>query len=233
MRFNKPISDIAAISFDLDDTLYDNRPVIIAAVNAMTAHLNTIPEWQAKGRSFWSLCRNEALKQNSALAEDVTKWRQVALEWGFTALGFDTATSKQRALQAYQAFADARSNITVSGAVINLLAQLRSQYHIIAITNGNVEIDKFNLRDSFDLVLRAGIDGRAKPHPELYQLACQHFNLAPHQLLHVGDSLDTDVQGAHRAGCPSVWLRNQFAPYQYKGLANVEIDDIQMLKKMM
>ncbi|PCK30079.1 HAD-IA family hydrolase [Pseudoalteromonas piscicida] len=233
MRFNKSIANIKAISFDLDDTLYDNRPIIIAAVEAMNAHLSTIPEWQAKGGSYWLECRNAVLKQNSKLAEDVTRWRQVALEWGFSTLGFNTARSKQEAQRAYQAFADARSNITVSDAVIKLLAQLRQQYHIIAITNGNVEVEKFNLRDSFDLVLRAGIDGRAKPHPELYHLACQHFDITPSQLLHVGDSLDTDVQGAHRAGCASVWLRNDFAQYQYKGLANLEIDDIQMLKNMM
>lgn len=233
MRFNKPISTIRAISFDLDDTLYDNRPIIIAAVQAMTDHLNAIPKWRAKGETFWLQCRDQALKQDRTLAENATRWRQAALHLGFTILGYEHDAATDATQRAYQAFADARSNIVVSDSVIDLLTQLRRKFHIIAITNGNVEIEKFNLRNSFDLVLRAGIDGRAKPHPELYHLACQHFNITPEQLLHVGDSLDTDVQGAHRAGASSVWLRNNFTQYRYQGLANIEIDNIQMLKNMM
>ena len=230
MRFNKAIPAISAISFDLDDTLYDNRPIIKAAVQAMDTHLNKIVAWQQQGPDFWHHCRKQALQQQPRLVEDVTLWRQAALQYGFAQLGYPEAELRQAAQSAYQAFADARSNITVSDTVIKLLAQLRRKYPVIAITNGNVEVEKFNLKDSFDLVLRAGIDGRAKPHPELYQRACNHFKLTPNTLLHVGDSLDTDVQGAHRAGCSSVWLRNQFTSYQYKGLAHLEIDNIHSLE---
>ena len=230
MRFNKAIPAISAISFDLDDTLYDNRTIIKAAVQAMDTHLNQIAAWQQQGPDFWLNCREQALQQQPRLAEDVTLWRQAALQYGFAKLGYSEIQQQQAAQSAYQAFADARSNITVSDTVINLLAQLRNKYPIIAITNGNVEVEKFNLKNSFDLVLRAGIDGRAKPHPELYQQACNHFNLTPNALLHVGDSLDTDVQGAHRAGCNSVWLRNQFTSYHYKGLAHLEIDNIHSLE---
>ena len=34
MRFNRAISAVKVISFDLDDTLYDNRPIIKNAIKA-------------------------------------------------------------------------------------------------------------------------------------------------------------------------------------------------------
>ncbi|WP_440054674.1 HAD-IA family hydrolase [Pseudoalteromonas sp. T1lg65] len=233
MRFNKAISPIKAISFDLDDTLYDNRPVIIAAVAAMNNHLLKHPAWQSQGEAFWSFCRNTVATQQPNLCEDVTKWRQHALLFGFQQLGFDDRQSQQFAKEAYQAFAEARSHIVVTDDVIALLGKLRQRYKLVALTNGNVEVEKFNLAGQFDLVLKAGIDGRAKPHPEMYHRACQQLQLAPEQLLHVGDSLDTDVQGAHRAGCASVWLRNNFTRYSYLGLAHIEIDSILELNALL
>ena len=39
MEFFRRLSGIRAISFDLDDTLYDNRPVIEHAEQWMVAHM--------------------------------------------------------------------------------------------------------------------------------------------------------------------------------------------------
>lgn len=40
-----------------------------------------------------------------------------------------------------------------------------------------------------------------KPNPYMFDLALQRMNLQPHQVLAVGDRLDTDIQGAQSAGC--------------------------------
>ncbi|MGO2010471.1 MAG: HAD-IA family hydrolase [Pseudoalteromonas sp.] len=230
IRFNRAISPFSVLSFDLDDTLYNNHPIIKAAVQAQMDYLNTLPKWQAQGKQYWQQCREQAVKQQPGLVDDVTLWRKATLRVGLGKMGLTANEVEHHATVAYQAFADARSQITVSDEVLSLLTKLAKQYRLIAITNGNVEIDKFNLRGIFELVLQAGINGKAKPHTAMFEQASKQLNVAPQNILHIGDSLDTDVQGAHNAGCQSVWLNNQQANYAYRGLADVEITDIQALQ---
>jgi 4-nitrophenyl phosphatase len=40
-----------------------------------------------------------------------------------------------------------------------------------------------------------------KPSPMLYTLAIERMRLSPHEVLVVGDRLDTDIFGAHKIGC--------------------------------
>ena len=224
MRFNRAISAVKVISFDLDDTLYDNRPIIKNAIKAQQDYLAAIPEWAAQSGDFWRTCRNGYALENPEIINDVTLWRQKALLWGLETLKVEHAAF--HADKAYDAFAKARSDIQVASEVINLLAALRKKYKVIAITNGNVDVSQFNLRDSFDLVLQAGPHGKAKPANDMFNLACQQLGVSQNEILHVGDSLDSDVQGANNAGCYSVWLENTFVPYRYNGLAHLDISDI-------
>ncbi|MBB1507103.1 MAG: HAD superfamily hydrolase (TIGR01549 family) [Pseudoalteromonas rhizosphaerae] len=230
IRFNRAISPFTVLSFDLDDTLYNNHPIITAAVQAQINYLNALPNWQAQGKDYWQQCREQALLDNPELVDNVTQWRKSTLRTALAKLGYQNAELEHHANNAYQAFADARSQIVVDDKVLDLLSQLSKRYRLIAITNGNVEIERFNLNGVFELVLQAGIHGKAKPHTTMFEQAAAALGVPTQHILHVGDSLDTDVQGAHNAGCQSLWLNDQPAKYAYKGLADIEITDIQALK---
>ncbi|AOT09991.1 HAD-IA family hydrolase [Pseudoalteromonas luteoviolacea] len=232
MRFNRAISPIKVLSFDLDDTLYNNHPIILGAIKAMHSYLQAIPEWAAKGDDYWLECRHHIGETHPHLQSDVTQWRKVALTYGLSQLNLTTEEITRHTHGAYQAFADARSQITVADSVLTLLDNLAQKYTLIAITNGNVEVDKFNLAGVFKKVYLAGPDGEAKPSDALFQRACRDLDIVPAQILHIGDSLDTDVQGANHAGCQSVWLNNQDTTYGYKGLADIEISDIHQLQAL-
>jgi putative hydrolase of the HAD superfamily len=232
MRFNKAIGTISVLSFDLDDTLYNNHPIIKAALKAQASYLADIEPWQAQGPDYWSHCRDEVAKFHPHLMDDVTTWRQAALQHGMSKLGFTETQAEQYAHEAYAAFSHARSNITVEQPVLDLLKALRTKYRLIAITNGNVEVEKFNLAGEFDLVLKAGPDGAAKPHRALFDKAANSLNVDNLEILHIGDSLDSDVQGANHAGCHSVWLNNQSCQYAYKGLPHIEINNIYELYQL-
>ncbi|WP_185843658.1 HAD-IA family hydrolase [Pseudoalteromonas luteoviolacea] len=229
MRFNRAITPVKVLSFDLDDTLYNNHPIILNAISAMQDYLQSIPEWANKEGDYWLECRRHVGATQPHLQDDVTTWRKVALKFGMSQLGLTNDEITRHSTNAYQAFADARSNITVADSVLALLQKLAKKYTLIAITNGNVEVDKFNLAGVFERVYLAGPDGRAKPDAALFQRACQDLAVKPAQILHIGDSLDTDVQGANLAGCQSIWLNNQQTTYTYKGLADIEISDIHQL----
>ncbi len=226
MRFNRAIDQAKVLSFDLDDTLYNNHPIIKAALQAQHNYLQTLPAWREQDHGFWLRCRNAVIKQMPALINDVTELRKQALTHAMKLIGEDI----QHAKNAYDAFATARSQIVVSDDVLALLDALRSKYRLIAITNGNVDVNKFNLKGQFEQVLMAGPDGDAKPRRALFDNAASTLQVAHHDIIHIGDSLDTDVQGANNAGCRSVWLNNQGIDYAYKGLPCCEISDIMALR---
>ena len=226
IRFNRALEQAKVLSFDLDDTLYNNHPVIKAALQAQHDYLQTLPQWREQEADFWQYCREQALMQQPTLAHDVTALRKQALTHAMNHLGVDNSHAEH----AYRAFAEARSDIVVADSVLALLDTLRQRFRLIAITNGNVDVTRFNLHGQFDAVFMAGPDGRAKPYSDLYHKAAQAMAVTPQQIIHIGDSLDTDVQGANNAGCKSVWLNNQAISYQYKGLADMEISDIHELE---
>jgi len=58
-----------------------------------------------------------------------------------------------------------------------------------------------------------------KPHPRMYELALEKFNLTPDEAVMVGDQLLTDIWGANRAGVDAIWVKpiakREFAGTRY------------------
>jgi putative hydrolase of the HAD superfamily len=86
------------------------------------------------------------------------------------------------------------------------LGALGARYPLAVISNGNTDAVRAGIRTPFALVLFATDAGVTKPDPRIFQMACERLDCAPHQLAHVGDSLESDVAGAQAAGVLSIWL---------------------------
>ncbi|MCI5763113.1 HAD-IA family hydrolase [Actinobacillus porcinus] len=227
MKFYRTFMPFKAISFDLDDTLYDNRQVIQNAENQFVAKLS---ELLGQGVSIdeWKQWKFKILAQDPVLCEDVTQWRFEAvraflLNRGKSAVEIETIW--QTAIEHFFVW---RHKIAIPAQSFSVLKQLKQHYPLIAITNGNVSPERIGL--DFDLTLKAGVHGRAKPHQALFHQAAAVFHLHPQDILHVGDNLVTDVQGAIQAGCQSVWINlsdlgiGKFA--EARLLPTVEIADL-------
>ncbi|MCI4343004.1 MAG: HAD family hydrolase [Thermoplasmata archaeon] len=55
--------------------------------------------------------------------------------------------------------------------------------------------------------------GRAKPAPEIFRDAARRLGLPPHEILHVGDRWELDVEGAQEAGYGAVLYRGLWSHY--------------------
>lgn len=75
---------IEAISFDLDDTLYDNRPIIAAAEGALLDWLGKeypkSDNWQA---ADWRALKRQLLLQQAELTHDTSAARLMLLQTGW------------------------------------------------------------------------------------------------------------------------------------------------------
>ena len=68
------------------------------------------------------------------------------------------------------------------------------------------KMDATGLSDRIEHTIASGEVGVAKPHPRIFQAACERFGVEPGDAVYVGDRLDTDAIGAARAGLRGVWL---------------------------
>lgn len=200
-----------AISFDLDDTLYDNRPIIMAAEQRLLNYLaEHHPLTQVWGLEDWQALKRQLIEQCPSLAHDTSASRLVTLEQGLMTLGYTKTEAAKGAQLALAYFVCQRSDFVVADEVLGKLERLAERYPLIGITNGNVDAHRIGLGGLFEFVLHPGNGTRMKPYPDMFYQACHRLDISCDQLLHLGDSFKADVQGARRAGCQSVWLNPAF-----------------------
>jgi putative hydrolase of the HAD superfamily len=98
-------------------------------------------------------------------------------------------------------FADAR------GA----LAELESRGVALAVVSNwdshlPALLEALGLARNFRHVLVSAVEGTGKPGPEIFRRACARLGLPPARVLHVGDSLADDYEGARGAGLQALLL---------------------------
>jgi putative hydrolase of the HAD superfamily len=71
------------------------------------------------------------------------------------------------------------------------------------VSNGNSHPERCGLPGRFQFVVLSQDVRAEKPDPEIFQAACAKAGCTPDKLIHVGDSLDTDVRGANAIGAAS------------------------------
>ncbi|WP_394173802.1 HAD-IA family hydrolase [Thalassotalea litorea] len=233
MRFYRRLQPFTALSFDLDDTLYDNHPVITRAEKALRQHLQTLlPKTVELPVNFWWQQRRTILQQHPQLRHDVTALRLATLTLGLTELGFSPALAQQKAQDAFAFFLRHRNNLNVAKPVITLLEQLAQKFPLVAISNGNVSVDDIGIRHCFTQTYFAGGGNLQKPEQDMFHQACDHLGILSSQLLHVGDCTHADIFGAMRAGCQTAWVNNQAFAITKKPLnvlPTMQLDNVEQL----
>ena len=235
MKYYRPLKPFKAISFDLDDTLYDNHPIIKNAEIAILKYLNTnFPELAALTRKQWLLYKNLEIKQFPALVHDVSLARQQTLQRIMTIYGIPPFKAIEYAKQAFNEFLRLRSDFTVPPENIQLLEKIAKSYPVIAITNGNVDLHKIQLDDKFKFILKAGGEFKSKPQGDLFIEAARRLNIEVSDILHIGDHLLSDVYGAQNNGAQAVWFNpNKQSLTAASLLPVVEISRLENLYKLL
>jgi putative hydrolase of the HAD superfamily len=211
MIFYRRPSQVYAISFDLDDTLYDNKPVIYAAEEGLFRFISDrVAALQAFDWSGWEqVWRKEKRRQlvlQPELADDVSALRKRVIYQVSLDHGASRAEALQLSSEGFHYFLQLRNQVAVPQHSLDLLTRLAEKLPLVAITNGNVDIEAIGLAGYFRFTLAAGGGLRRKPAPDLFIEAERRLSMRKAQLLHVGDNLHTDVGGAVKRGWQAVWF---------------------------
>ncbi|CAH0542641.1 5-amino-6-(5-phospho-D-ribitylamino)uracil phosphatase YigB [Vibrio marisflavi] len=238
MRVYRRLQTIKAITFDLDDTLYDNRPVIARLESELTQWMTEHhPIFISRPLSWWKAFKQELAAKEPTLTHNVSLWRYEQLRRGLTQVGYSLEQALQAANDAMEVVSYWRSQFDVPKSSHDVLKELSEKYPLVAITNGNVNVDTIGLSGYFQAVFKSGFDGLAKPFPDLFAKAQKKLNLQSKHILHVGDALYSDVEGAKRAGFQACWinLTGTSLIHQPKAtlLPDLEIEDISELRSLL
>ncbi|BDY06835.1 HAD-IA family hydrolase [Ferrimonas sp. YFM] len=206
MKFYRRLCPIEAISFDLDDTLYNNKPVLLAAESRLMAWLGHHFHSKAADTAWWREQKLQVLLSQPELRHDTTKLRHYTLETGLKILGAPPCEAQELADGAMANFLEWRSQIHLAPEVKRVLMTLAQRRPLVAITNGNASLARFWPDAPFQFSVHAGPDGRMKPDKDLFLSTLERLSIPADALLHIGDHPRADIQGANRVGCQSGWL---------------------------
>ena len=159
------------------------------------------------------------------------------MELALLSQGLSAAQSRDGADAAMAEFARWRSDIIVPDATHQTLRALASRWPLVAITNGNASPQACGLGDYFAFVLRAGPDGRAKPYRDMYHRAAIKLDVPLNSILHVGDNLTADVNGALSCGMQACWINDRGANLYHASearlLPHIEISQLASLTALL
>lgn len=234
MHFYRPLSPIRAITFDLDDTLYDNHPVIDKTEEEVLRFVREYdPQFNHFSNDDLYAFRRLVEEQEPEIFHDISRWRWLSAKMMLCHYGYSRENAEKGADDIMAHFTYWRNQIDVPESTHNTLIQLAKKVPLVAITNGNAQPEVCGLGGYFQFVLKAGPDGRSKPFCDMYRLAAQRLEIEPQFILHVGDNLLTDVEGAINSGMQACWInpsqKTLMEENDVRLLPHVEISQLESL----
>ena len=104
------------------------------------------------------------------------------------------------------------SSLAVFPEVSNVLQVLRAaRYRMAVVSNWQCGLRHFctelGFGEAFDDVIVSAEVGYEKPNAEIFAEACRRVGVPAHRVLHVGDTVTDDVEGARAAGLHALLVR--------------------------
>jgi putative hydrolase of the HAD superfamily len=136
---------------------------------------------------------------------DVTALRIEVMYRLLLSLDIAPAEADEAARRAFEAFMAMRNDVILFPETIPMFESVSESYTVVAITNGNADVFKTEIGRYFNLSIRADEAGIAKPDRGIFDLTWEKLGCQSSEVIHIGDSLENDVQGAINAGVTPIW----------------------------
>lgn len=194
---------ISTITLDLDDTLWEIGPVIARAEQYLRDWmvLNYPKIQQTLSDDDIARLREQVIAEHYDQSHDFTFLRREIIARMGRAAGYSIDVDA-----AFNVFDAARNEIELFPDVRPALALLADRFTLVAVTNGNANLEKIGIDNLFDGFVSARSVGAAKPAAAIFTTAVEIGGAIASETLHVGDHPHMDVLGAREAGLKTVWM---------------------------
>jgi len=206
---------IKMITFDLDDTLWDNKPTIT------NAEIKT-REWieDRVGAIEWGdlndflQIREALIRKDKSITWDISKLRIEIFKEKIKDLA-PAGDITKLAEDAFDYFIKKRHEIELFPGVEGALKALSENYKLGVLTNGNADIHKLSIGKYFEFSISSLEAQDSKPNKSHFELAKSYLpNLKYSEMLHIGDHQINDIFGAHTLGIEVLWFNNAGALWE-------------------
>lgn len=232
----KPLVDLEAVAFDLDNTLCYYTLSVEEVLNEARRRAGIAPEVlgdlsdaATKYAQLWG--------EVQATLESTDRIRLHIIERLLAERGSDDPACAVRLSNAYGAVRDETGIRPFDGAAA-LLTDLKERYKLGLLTNGPSDmqwqkIRSLGLARLFDAIVVAGDVEIYKPDSRAFEMLANRLAVRTSATLFVGDSHEMDIAGAHRAGMRTAWLRRDGAEPTEDVAPDIEIADVTSLREVL
>lgn len=224
-------SELRAIVFDLDDTLYSERSYVISGFMAVAS-------W---GERTLGIPGESGLQELERLLDQGTRGNIFDL-W-MTGHGIPPAPWIQQAVAIYR---DHRPTIVPYPGVIELLTRLSKSYRLGLLSDGLLRVQRMKLgalrlEQYFDAVVFSDELGKEawKPSTRPFMRMAEFLQVAPEEAVYVGENSLKDFLGARKIGMLAVRVLapagfyTTFDPPSPEYAADLEIEDLRQLEDLL
>ncbi len=207
----KQMPKIELITFDLDDTFWDIKSVIIAAEKNyrhwLEAKIGKSIKWGTFDE-FMSI-RQDLIKEIPTLEYDLGLLRKKLIRHHLN----DHITNQDELNllidEAYEFFLEERHKVVFYEEVIGVLENLSSQVMLGVLTNGNADVNKLGIGNLFNFSIASTDVMSNKPGPAHFVRAKEISGIDFQNTLHIGDHPVNDIKGARDLGINTMWFNSQ------------------------
>ncbi len=225
---------IRLITFDLDDTLWDVRPVLHSAELTLREWLaRNTPDLNDFSVETLAAIRHTLLDAQPELRHRISELRRRILCHALEQAGYPQGEARELAEQAFEVFLEARHAVQLFPEVHPTLELLANHYSLGVLTNGNADVRRLGLADYFDFTLCAEELGVGKPDPRPFCEALKRAGVAAEHAVHIGDHPSDDIGGAQRAGMRAIWFNPTGGPWQDDGHPDAIIGNLAELPTLL
>ncbi len=215
---------VAAILFDLDNTLVDDagsaRRAIAATCAEVAQIVSGLPQHElgeAYDRISTEVWTGVDLSQRNGEMPEVTgaSFRRECWRKALESVRVMEGAALETAVERYAFWRE--QHLELYPETEEVLAALEGRVKLAIVTNGTADTHRRKLEllgfdRRFDYCAVAGELGLMKPDLRLFLHTSEKLGVAPEECIVVGDSLESDVGGAKAAGMGAVWLNRECRP---------------------
>lgn len=226
------VTRVRAITIDLDDTLWPIWPTIARAEAVLLEWLSLhAPATAALFSDVQALraIRDQMVTLRPDLRSDLSGLRRESIRLALTQSGDEPALAEP----AFDLFFAERQRVELFADAHDTLAFLSSRYPVVALSNGNADVHRIGIGHYFHSSISASVFGAAKPDVRIFHAAASAAQVAPHEVLHIGDDATLDAQGALDAGMQAVWINAANHPWPHGAMPHATVGGLTALRELL
>ena len=220
--------------FDFDDTLWDFQKNSTAVLNDLfyefdlSSKLKTdlnefLSRYKAINLGFWSLyCKRQIDKQHL---------RNHRFNETFKLFGYENY--EENLLISEQYLNRAPHGSSLKEGCIETLDYLKQNYKLHIITNGfsevfSIKMKACGIKDYFEHIIISEEHELVKPDEKIFRLAEKFTGASTEECVMIGDSLESDIEGALNAGWEAVYLTEDIL-HAFEGRKITKLEELKGL----